>query len=340
MSNFKEYFEKYINMPSPIGFTIKAIEEIKSDFEKMGLETFITKKGALIGTLKGEDDSRAIALSTHIDTLGAMVKAIRNDGRLKMAKLGGGSFNAIEGENCTIFTRDGKTFRGSIVPDMASAHIYGAASSEEKRTEDNMAVRLDECVNSQGDVLQLGIQVGDIIAMDPRPEFTDSGFIKSRYLDNKAAVAIALTLIDKINSNNIVPKNTLHFVISNYEECGHGVSYLPENTHVLLSLDIAPVGKDQSSSEFKTTIAAKDNKTPYDYNLITELANIAKNNNIDYVIDVFNFYSSDSSQYIQNSRDLVFGLVGFGTDSTHHYERTHIKSIEETTKLLYLYLTN
>ena len=338
MNHFKAYFEKYIQIPSPGSFTKRAVEMIKEDFERLGLETFITKKGGLIGTLKGKDDSMAIALSTHIDTLGGMVKAIRSDGRIKFHRIGGGCWNALEGENCRVFTRSGKVIRGSIVPDVASTHIHGLKSYEETRTGENMLVRLDACVESQDQVLDLGIQVGDIIAMDPRTEFTDTGFIKSRYLDNKAAVAISLNLIEQMKANNIVPENTLHFVISNYEECGHGVSYLPDNTHVLIALDIAPVGKDQNSSEYKVTIGAKDKKTPYDYDLITELSDLAKEKNIDYTIDVFNHYSSDASQYIHRGGDLVFGCVGFGTDSTHHYERTHMKSIEATSNLLYHYL--
>jgi putative aminopeptidase FrvX len=338
MKYFRSYFKKYIDIPSPGSYTKEAIMVMKKDFESLGLETHLTKKGGLIGTLRGKDDSKAIALSTHMDTLGGMVKAIRSDGRVKFHRIGGGCWNALEGENCRIFTRTGKIIRGSIVPDVASTHIHGLASYEEKRNGDNMVIRLDECVNSKEDVFELGIQVGDIIAMDTRTEFTETGFIKSRYLDNKAAIAISLTLIEQIKENKIVPENTIHFVISNYEECGHGISYLPDNTHVLIALDIAPVGKDQSSSEYKVTIGAKDKKTPYDYDLITELSEIAKENKIEYTIDVFNHYSSDASQYIHRGGDVIFGCVGFGTDSTHHYERTHIKSIEATTNLLFHYL--
>lgn len=337
MNHFRSYFEKYINIASPGSFTKEAVMAAKTDFEKLGLETQLTKKGALIATLRGKNDAKAIALSTHMDTLGGMVKHIRSDGRLKIQRIGGGCWTAIEGENCNVHTRSGKIVRGSMLPDVASTHIHGLASYEVQRNGDTLLVRLDENVTCQADVHALGIQVGDIVAMDTRTEFTESGYIKSRYLDNKAAVAIAFSLVEQFKEENILPENTLHFVISNYEECGHGVSYLPENTEVLLALDIAPVGKEQTSSEFKVTLGAKDKKTPYDYDLISTLANLGQEKGIDYVIDVFNSYSSDASQYIHRGGDLIFGCIGFGTDSTHHYERTHITSIDQTTKLLYHY---
>ena len=338
MESFKSYFNKYIAIPSPGSFTKEAIMAAKLDFEKLGLKTVLTKKGALIATLEGKNDTNAIALSTHMDTLGGMVKYIRSDGRVKIQRIGGGCWTALEGENCSVFTRTGKIVRGSMLPDVASTHVHGLEAYEVKRTGDNLLIRLDEHVQSKEDVLNLGIRVGDIVAMDTRTEFTESGFIKSRYLDNKAAVAIAFSLVERLKTNNIMPENTLHFVISNYEECGHGVSILPENTHVLIALDIAPTGKEQTSSEYKVTIAAKDKKTPYDYDLISDLVEISEKHDIDYTVDVFVNYSSDASQYILRGGDLIFGCVGFGTDSSHHYERTHIKAIKNTTELLFQYM--
>jgi len=332
MNYFKETLIKYLNIPSPSSFTMAALKVAKEEFDALGLETQYTKKGALIATLKGNDE--AIAISAHMDTLGAMVKSITPKGELTYHRIGGGAWSAVEGENCQVFTRSGKVIRGSIIPTTASTHIHGLASYE-KRTEQTMRVRLDEFVSSIDDVKELGIQVGDIIAMDTRTEFTDNGFIKTRYIDNKAAVAITFVLAKKFIANR--PDKTIHFILSNYEECGHGLSYVPENTEELIAVDIAPVGHDQTSSEFEVSIAAKDKKTPYDYDFITRLADTAEAHQIPYNIDVFNHYGSDASQYISSGADVKFACIGFGTDGTHHYERTHMKSIEATINLLYKY---
>lgn len=333
MNHFKTIFKKYLDIASPSSFTKTAMLEAEKDFKSLGLETQFTKKGALVATLKGEQD-RAIAITAHMDTLGAMVKSITPEGFLMFHKIGGGTWSAIEGENCQVFTRSGRVYRGSVIPKEASTHIHGLKSYE-KRTQENIHVRLDELVSNKADVLQLGIQVGDIIAMDTRTEFTESGFIKTRYIDNKAAVAMTFILAEMFLETP--PKQTIHFVLSNYEECGHGVSWLPENTEEVIAIDIAPVGYQQTSSEFAVSIAAKDKKTPYDYEFVTRLSNTAQTHQIPYHIDVFNHYSSDASQMILRGADVRFACVGPGVEGTHHYERTHMRSIDATIELLYRY---
>lgn len=332
MNYFKETLIKYLNIPSPSSFTKKAMKAAKEEFETMGLDTHYTKKGALIATIKGNEE--AISISAHMDTLGAMVKSITSKGELTYHRIGGGAWSAVEGENCQVFTRNGKIIRGSMIPTTASTHIHGLASYE-KRTEETMRVRLDEFVNSGEDVKALGIQVGDIIAMDTRTEITKNDFIKTRYIDNKAAVAMTFVLAKKFMANK--PDKTIHFIISNYEECGHGLSFIPENTEELIAIDIAPVGYQQTSTEFAVSIAAKDKKTPYDYDFITRLATTAEENDIPYNIDVFNHYSSDASQFILRGGDVKFACIGPGINGTHHYERTHMDSIEATIDLLYHY---
>ncbi len=337
MQYFKETLVKYLKIASPSSFTKEAINTCKLEFEELGLDTAVTKKGALIATLKGKSDDKAIAISAHIDTLGGMVKEITNDGKLRFHRIGGGCWSAVEGENCTIFTRNGKKIRGSILPSVASTHIHGRASYDTNRNDENMLIRLDEFVHSKESVRNLGIQVGDIVAMDTRTEITENGFIKTRYIDNKAAVAMTLVLAKRFIENKAIPKHTIHFVISNYEECGHGISILPENTEELIAVDIAPVGKSQTSSEYAVSIAARDKKTPYDYDFITRLSDVAKSNGIEHNIDVFNHYSSDASQYVHRGGDVIFACIGPGVDGTHHYERTHMDSIKETINLLYHY---
>jgi len=333
MNYFKETMKKYLDIASPSSFTKEAMEMIDKDFKDLGLETYFTRKGALIAKVSGQGD-QAIAITAHMDTLGGMVKHIHPDGRLSYHRIGGGSWSAIEGENCTVFTRRGDKIRGSIIPTMASTHINGLKAYE-KRDQTNMRVRLDQEVHNAQDVKDLGIQVGDIIAMDTRTEFTDTGFIKTRYIDNKAAVAMTLVLAKKFMANK--PKQDVYFIISNYEECGHGLSLIPSNVEELIAVDIAPVGFEQTSSEYAVSIAARDKKTPYDYDFISRLAQTCQDHDIPHNIDVFNHYSSDASQYITRGGDVKIACLGPGVEGTHHYERTHMKSVQATIDLLYYY---
>lgn len=330
--------KRYLDIPSPTGYTKKAITEIQKDFEGLGLSTELTKKGALIATLNGQNNDEHVMITAHIDTLGGMVKEISNDGKLKYAKVGGGSWSSIEGENCYVITRKGKKIRGSIIPKMASTHIYGQDKANMTRDQTNMMVRIDEIVKSKEDVLKLGINVGDYICMDTRTEITESGFVKSRYLDNKLAVAIVLEIGRFLKENSIIPKYTTHFYISNYEETGHGVSIIPEKTKEMIAIDVGIVGEGQESNEFSVSIAAKDRKSPYDYEFRNKLVDIAEENDIDYVVDVYNFYSSDASQCMHQGKDATFASLGPAVDASHHYERTHINSIINTTNLLIKYL--
>ncbi|MBU5438583.1 M42 family metallopeptidase [Tissierella sp. MSJ-40] len=333
-----ENMKKYLAIPSPGGYTRESVLKAKEDFEKCGLHTKITNKGALIATLEGKNKDEEVVITAHIDTLGGMVKGITNNGRLRYAKVGGGSWGAIEGENCYIITRKGKKIRGSIIPSMASTHIYGGEGGNAIRNETNMLVRIDEVIKNKEDVIKLGINVGDFIALDTRTEITESGFVKSRYLDNKLAVAIVLEICRYFKENNIIPKYTTHFYISNYEEMGHGVSYMPEKAKEIIAIDVGIVGEGQESNEFSVSIAAKDKRSTYDFEFRNRLVNIAEENGIEYAVDVYNFYSSDATHAVIQGKDINFASLGPAVDASHHYERTHIKSIINTTKLLINYL--
>ncbi len=330
--------KKYLAIHSPAGYTKEAIEEIQKELESLGLSTELTNKGALIVTLKGQNDNEHVMLSAHIDTLGAIVKEITKDGRIKYHKVGGGCWSSVEGENCYIITRKGKKIRGSAIPKMASTHINGQEKANVVRDQSNMLIRIDEIVKSKEDVQKLGINVGDFIAFDTRTEITESGFVKSRYLDNKLAVAIVLEICRYFKENSITPKYTTHFYISNYEETGHGVSVIPDKTKEMIAIDVGIVGEGQESNEFSVSIAAKDRKSPYNFEFRNKLVDIAEENGIDYVVDVYNFYSSDATQCMHQGKDVNFASLGPAVDASHHYERTHINSIINTTKLLIKYL--
>lgn len=335
-----ETMTRYLKINSPSGKTSEAMKAAKAQFEELGVKTTMTKKGAVIATIEGDDNENQKTISAHMDTLGVMVKSIKPNGRLKIVRAAGGTWTTLEGCNGMLETRTGNEYSGTILPLYASTHIFGDAARESVRTDDTMEFRIDEIVKTKEDVLKLGINIGDYIYVDPMTTITESGFIKSRYIDDKAAVAMLFGICKSIKENNIKPKNTVNFFISNYEEVGHGLSGVPENTTELVAIDIGTVGGEQESDEFSVSIAAKDNLTPYDFDLRNKLVDLCVQNSIDYKIDVYNKYSSDASQAIRQGFDFKFACIGPGVDATHHYERTHIKAIENTINLLAAYITD
>lgn len=330
--------QQYLGIPSPSGYTYDAIKAVKSDFETLGYDVQMTHKGALIVEIPGLDTSKKVMVAAHIDTLGGMVKEITGDGRLRYHRLGGGSYNATEGENCIVITTDSKVIRGSLLPRQASTHIYGDVARTIQRDEQNMLVRLDERVASEADVLALGIRVGDIIAFDTRFEMTPNGFIKTRYIDDKACVAMLVEIARHLKESGEKPAFTTQFYISNYEEVTHGVSRIEDTVMEMLALDIGPVGGVQTCDEYSVCIAAKDKKGPYDYQMRTMLSGLAQKYDIPYQVDVYNSYGSDASAAVHMGFDLRHACIGPGVDGTHHYERTHWDSMEATTRLIHRYI--
>jgi putative aminopeptidase FrvX len=339
MNYVKEFMVDILNMPSPGGDTSKALEEISKEFKKFGAEVKVTNKGAVIGIIRGEDDNNQKLISAHIDTLGAMVKDIKPNGRLKLSNIGGYSWTSVEGENVTIKTFDGKEYTGSFLPEKASIHVHSDEVREIVRTEENMEVRIDEDVYTKEDTLKLGIRVGDFVTFETRTVITPSGYIKSRYLDDKACVAAVFGVCKYLKENNIKPKNTILFYISNYEEIGHGVSYIPEKVTEHLALDIGTVGMGHTSDEHCVTICAKDSRTPYDFGFRSKLVKLAEAAGIDYRVDVHYRYGSDATISALMGADVNFACIGLGVDATHHYERSHMDGLENNIKLVIEYIT-
>jgi len=325
---------KILETPSPSGDSRKVMSLVEKEFESLGLETYLTNKGALVATIKGEDDTKHRTLSAHVDTLGAMVKEVKGNGRLKLTQLGGYMWNSVEGEHCIIKASNGKEFTGTILTTKASSHVHGGEASKLERSESNMEVRIDELVNSKEDTEKLGVNVGDFVYLDPRVTVTESGFIKSRHLDDKAGVASILGMAKYISENSIIPKYTTNFFISNYEEVGHGASAsIPEKTFEFIAIDMAAPGDGQTSDEYSVTICAKDSSGPYDLELRQFLTDIATTNNINYKIDIYPYYGSDASAALRAGWEFKHGLIGPGVDASHSHERTHKDAIENTIKL-------
>lgn len=332
--------EELLKIPSPTGNTDLAVEYVEDKFKKLGIETKRTTKGALIASIEGKDKSKEVTLSAHVDTLGAMVKEIKSNGRLKITQLGGYAWNTIEGEHVTIETLGGKTYTGTVMTTKASSHVHGSKTSDIERDAENMEVRIDERVSSADDVLKLGINIGDFVNFDPRIVVTESGFIKSRHLDDKAGVVALLAMAKHLVDKDITPNYTTNFFISTYEEVGHGAAAsIPEKTFEMLAIDMAAPGDGQTSDEFSVTICAKDSSGPYDFDLRKRLVDLAKSENLSYKIDIYPYYGSDGSAALRAGYDFKVGLIGPGVDASHSFERTHKEAIENTIKLGIAYLT-
>ncbi|MDU5083379.1 M42 family metallopeptidase [uncultured Tissierella sp.] len=331
--------EELLKIPSPTGNTEKAVSFVEEKFKELGIVTKRTTKGALIATIQGKNKDKEVTLSGHVDTLGGMVKEIKGNGRLKITQLGGYVWNTIEGEHVTVETLDGKTYTGTIMTTKASSHVHGEGTKTIERNSDNMEIRIDEKVFSKEDTLKLGINVGDFVYFDPRVAVTESGFIKSRHLDDKAGVISILGIAKHLVDNNITPNYTTNFFISTYEEVGHGASAsIPEKTFEFIAIDMAAPGEGQTSDEFSVTICAKDSTGPYDLELRKRLIDLAKEEEINYKIDIYPFYGSDGSAALRAGYDFKVGLIGPGVDASHSFERTHIEAIENTIKLGIAYL--
>ncbi len=328
--------EKLVNIPSPSGYTREVMEFVKSEAKSFGYESEYNQKGCLIIPVDGKS-SQVIGLSAHVDTLGAMVRSIDSEGTLKFTLVGGYTMHSVEGAYCRIHTRDGRTYSGTILIKSASVHSYDDARTLE-RTDRNMLVRIDEPVKSREDVLALGINSGDYISFDPKFQYTDRGFIKSRHLDDKASVAVLLGMLREMSQAGIQPEKSLRILISNYEEVGFGAAALPQEIKEFVAVDMGAVGDDLNGTEYTVTICAKDSSGPYDYELTNKLIALAKEEKIDYVIDIFPHYGSDVSAALRAGNDIKGALIGQGVHASHGMERTHRSGLESTLKLLNAYL--
>lgn len=330
--------KQIVTIPSPSGFTDKVIQFVEDHLHHLGVETRRNRKGGLIATLLGTNTSKHRMLTAHVDTLGAMVKEVKSNGRLRLDLIGGFNYNSIEGEYCDIHTSSGETITGTILMHQTSVHVYRDAG-EAKRNQENMEVRIDAKVENAEDIRALGIEVGDFVSFDPRVETTDNGFIKSRHLDDKASVAILLQLIKRLKESNEKLPYTTHFLISNNEEIGYGGnSNIPAETVEYLAVDMGAMGDGQSTDEYTVSICVKDASGPYHLGLRNNLVQLAKDNDIDYKLDIYPYYSSDATAAIRAGHDIIHGLVGPGIDSSHAFERTHESSLECTEQLLYHYV--
>ncbi len=333
------FLTKLLSINSPTGYTSNAVSFLRETIEDIGYETLTTPKGNLIVQVDGENAEVTRGLSAHVDTLGLMVRSINSDGTLSLTKLGGPLTPTLDGEYCDIITRDDKVYTGTILSKSPSIHVFKDASTKE-RDIDSLIVKLDERVESKEDVQNIGIQNGDIVAYDPKVVVTDSGFIKSRFLDDKASVAVLVSILKMMKQENIVPSTNLKFIFSTYEEVGHGAAWIPEDITELLAVDMGCIGLDLECTEYDVSICAKDSSGPYDYDMTTKLINFAKEKELSYAVDIYPMYGSDASAAMSGGANIKAALIGPGVASSHGMERTHIDALENTFELVSEYIQN
>ena len=333
-----EQTEALLAIDSPSGYTKAAAEWVKQAFEKLGFTATITVKGGVIIDLGGKDENDGLLLEAHADTLGAMVAQVKGDGRLKLTALGGMRPENAEAENVKVYTRSGKVIDGTCQLCNASIHVNGGYG-DTKRTWDTVEIVLDENVNSAKDTRELGIEVGDIVCFDPRTRRTASGYLKSRFLDDKLSVGILLGFAKYLADNNIVPERRVWAHVTVYEEVGHGgCASVPNGITEAISVDMGCVGAGLQCTERQVSICAKDSGGPYSYEVVGKLIEAAKKTEADYAVDIYPFYGSDVEATLRSGVDIRHGLIGAGVYASHGYERSHIDGVMNTLKVLCGYL--
>lgn len=338
--NLKQYMmtqlENLINIPSPTGYTKEVQKYLVDELTSMGYAPTTLHKGGVVCDIGGEGN--AIMLAAHCDTLGAVVKTVKSNGALRVINVGGLNPNNVETETVTVITRFNGTYEGTFQVENASTHVNKDVNAA-RSFDGNIEVLLDEDVHSAAETKALGIENGDFIAVNPRYTVTSKGYIKSRFLDDKASAAVLLTMAKAIKDGDFKPTRKIYINFTVYEEVGHGgAAGIPSDVMDMISVDMGCVGNGLNCTEKQVSICAKDGGGPYNYDLTTELVKAAKDNGVDYAVDIYQFYGSDVNVTLKAGHDIRHGLIGPGVYASHGYERSHIEGLKNTYKLLTAYL--
>lgn len=333
-----EFTEKLLKIDSPTGFTKNAAAFVRDEFLSLGYEAALTVKGGAVIKLGGKDENNAVLFEAHTDTLGGMVAEIKGSGRLRVSPLGGMRAENAEAENVKVYTRSGRVIEGTLQLCNASVHV-NTSYADTARNFDTTEVVLDENVNSEADARALGIEVGDIVAFDPRVRITESGYIKSRFLDDKLSCGILYGFASYLKDKGIVPERCVYIHVTVYEEVGHGgCASVPDGVTDIISVDMGCVGNGLKCTERDVSICAKDSGGPYNYELVGELIEAAKSEGASYAVDIYPRYGSDVEATLSAGSDVRHGLIGAGVYASHGYERSHIDGVYNTIKVIKGYL--
>lgn len=327
-----EQIQALCRIPSPTGYTRGVTDYLLKTLTEMGYAPERTVKGTVVCCLGGE--GAPLMLAAHVDTLGAVVRSIKAGGTLRYSQVGGYSTPTVENENCLIHTRDGRVYSGTVQSVHASRHVWGD-TGKEPHTTDTTEIVIDEIVRDAAGVKALGIRAGDFISWDPRTQVTASGYIKSRHLDDKASSGVLLALSKAVKERSVVLSRKVSVMFTVYEEEGHGASSLGgQDVLDFLAVDMGCVGDDLNCSETQVSICLKDSASPYNYDLTSQLIQIAQETGVDYAVDVYPLYSSDTATALRAGLEARHALIGPGVFASHGYERTHVKGVEATLRLL------
>ena len=328
--------QKLLGQDSPTGFTERVVTVAENIARELGFDAHRTNKGNLVITVPGRESGHKVGLCAHVDTLGLMVRSVTADGMLMVTKVGGPLLPTLDGEYCRIYTREGKVYTGTVLSLSPSVHVQDDAATR-PRDEKNMAVRIDEKVHNKEDVLALGIAAGDYVCYDPKTVVTGSGFVKSRFLDDKASAACLLTLLWQMRETGTLPRYETYLTFTVHEEVGHGGATLPV-VDELLAVDMGCIGEDLGCTEYQVSICAKDNGGPYDYDMVSRLVKLAKEHQVDYSVDIYPHYGSDVGAAWHAGLDCRAALIGPGVHASHGMERTPLDALHATLDLAALYL--
>ena len=336
-----ETLKRLLETPSPTGYTDEVTRLVCEELDKLGVHYELTRRGAIRSMLPGKTSDPARAFIAHLDTLGAQVKTLKDNGRLKVVPIGHWSSRFAEGARCSIYTVNHGAFRGSILPLKASGHTFNTEIDTQEVSWDNVEVRVDVRSECQDDLEALGFNVGDFIAIDPQPEFLDNGFIVSRHLDDKAGVAALLAGLKALVDQNITPEVDTYFLFTIAEEIGQGASgVLTKNVASMVTIDNGTQAPGQNSREFGVTIGMADETGPFDYHLTQKLIRLCEAENIEFQRDVFRYYRSDSASAIESGEDVRTALITFGIDASHGYERIHAHALHSIARLVIAYASS
>lgn len=334
---FKNCFQTLINTPSPVGYYIEANPLLQKLAGELGQTVTFDQRGTAYITLDGQDNSKTVMIGAHMDTLGLIVRRIDPDGIIRVRQLGGINYHSIEGETVTIHTRDGRKYTGLFACQSHSVHVFDDARTM-PRDEEHMMILLDEKVHSKEEVNALGIRNGDVISIEPRCQFTEKGFIKSRFIDDKAAVACCFAMLKYLKDNGLQPKYRTIVALPYMEEIGLGGTYVPEGVEEFVAVDIGLIGPDLDGSEYSVSICSKDNGTIYDYELTSKLVSIAEKLSLNYAVDIYYHYGTDANTALKAGHNLKAATFGTAVYCSHGMERTHMDGIENTMNLLLGYV--
>lgn len=329
-----------LQTPSPSGRTDAVMQLIGDMFDELGVPFTLTRRGALTAELPGKSDTTDRAIVVHADTIGCMVRTLKDNGRLELIPVGTFSARFATGARVRIFSDDpDEFFTGTVMPLKASGHAFGDEIDTQPTEWEHVEVRIDRKVSSRADLEALGLAVGDFVALIASPELTEDGFIVSRHLDGKAGVAVALALAKAVAEQRLELAHRTVIMVTITEEVGHGASHgLPPDVAELISVDNAVCAPGQHSIEDGATIPMADLHGPFDYHLTRKLCRLATERGIPHARDVFRYYRSDAAAAIEAGANTRAALVGFGLDGSHGWERTHIESLEAVFNLLHAWL--